>query len=154
MAYRQLRFGGHRFDVKGSPALPGLRQVEERAAKVPAESPSSFVEVPDQPVSVMNRGRVLCGTQEPPLVVKGSPTASVGSPTAAQTAPETGTVKVVSPESPSTVRQLPPTGATREASSFPASLVSRLREHLPGLVLLVVFFVLPGLAEWIADVLT
>jgi hypothetical protein len=101
MAYRQLRFGGHRFDVKGSPAVTGLREAEEREASA-------------------------------------LPTELTLSP----------------PESPSAVRQLPPTGATRGAASFPASLVSRLRVHLPGLVLLVVFFVLPGLAEWIADVLT
>jgi hypothetical protein len=81
--------------------------------------------------------------------VKGSPLAPMGSE-----AQRPVGVDAASAESPSTVRQLPPTGATREASSFPASLVSRLRGHLPGLVVLVVFFVLPGLAEWIADLLT
>jgi hypothetical protein len=60
-----------RFDVKGSPVAEGLRaavqtEATHRRSGLESESPSSFVEVPDQPVPVTNRGGATPSAQEPP----------------------------------------------------------------------------------------
>lgn len=76
--------------------------VKQQAEPKPKARRKDVRKVPDQPVSVKNRGGGFSTTQElSSKNVKGSPTASVGSLKVAQTASEKETAQVVSPESPS-----------------------------------------------------
>lgn len=93
--------------IEAKKAEPRPKARRKKVAVVdPATATESEMEsvrkVPDQPVSVKNRGGSFSTTQElSSKNVKGSPTASVGSLKVAQTASEKETAQVVSPESPS-----------------------------------------------------